>query len=508
MDKVRSYLPDHDDLGYKMIILLGASGDLAKKKIYPTFWNLFKDELVPKNTLFVGYARSKITSDAILEKAKPFLKVKPEEEDKFKEFSKVCYYVAGSYDKSESYANLNQELLKLEQGSVSKRLFYLALPPSVYKPVCTMLKENCESKSPDGWTRVVIEKPFGKDLESSNSLSNHINELFTEKQIYRIDHYLGKEMVQNLMILRFGNVIFSPLYNRNNIQSVTITFKENIGTWLRGGYYDEFGIIRDILQNHITQVLALVAMEKPPSLDGDDIRSEKVKVLKCIKPIEAKDIVLGQYIGDAESKVVSEESKYGYTDDETVPKGSKTPTFACVTLNISNERWDGVPFILKAGKALNEKKGEIRIQFKDVPGDIFQNTQRNELVIRVQPDEAIYCKMMTKRPGMHFDPVETELDLTYKARYEGVPLPDAYDRLILDVFKGNQLNFVRSDELSEAWRIFTPILHQYENENQDEKIKLHHYKFGSRGPEAADELAKSLGYKYSGTYKWQKNPKL
>jgi len=366
-----------------------------------------------------------------------------------------------------------------------------------------MIKNNCEVQNKDGWTRVVIEKPFGKDLDSSNELSEHISKQFSETQIYRIDHYLGKEMVQNLMILRFANQIFRPLWNRDNIQCVQITFKEDIGTYKRGGYYDEFGIIRDILQNHITQVLSLVAMEKPCSLHGDDIRNEKLKVLKCIKPIERGDIVLGQYQGNPEAS--TEEGKAGYLDDETVPAGSRTPTFACCRINIANERWDGVPFILKAGKALNERKGEIRIQFKNVPGDIFEGSQRNELVIRVQPNEAVYCKMMTKMPGMNFDPIETELDLTYKTRYEGVPLPDAYDRLIMDVFKGQQLNFVRSDELEEAWRIFTPILHEYEDPNAKEKPELHYYKFGSRGPAAADELAKKLGFLYTGTYKWTKS---
>jgi len=307
-------------------------------------------------------------------------------------------------------------------------------------------------------------------------------------------------MVQNLMILRFANVIFSPLWNRHHIECVSITFKEDIGTNRRGGYYDQFGVIRDIMQNHITQVLTLTAMEKPCSTDADDIRNEKLKVLKCIKPVVKEDIVLGQYTGNPNH--ATEEGKYGYLDDDTVPKGSKTPTYACAKINICNERWDGVPFILKCGKALNEKKGEIRIQFKDVAGDIFEQTKRNELVIRVQPDEAVYCKFMTKKPGMHFDQVETELDLTYSKRYKGVHLPDAYDRLILDVFNGNQLNFVRSDELAEAWRIFTPILHEYEGTG---KPDLHYYTFGSRGPEAADELRNKHGFVYSGTYQWSKS---
>jgi glucose-6-phosphate 1-dehydrogenase len=267
-----------------------------------------------------------------------------------------------------------------------------------------------------GWTRVIVEKPFGRDLESSAHLSAHLAALFREDQIYRIDHYLGKEMVQNLMILRFGNRLFGPTWNRESIASVLITFKEPFGTEGRGGYFDEFGIIRDVMQNHLLQMLCLTAMEKPASTHPNDIRDEKVKVLKCIPALTMDDVVLGQYIGDPEGQG---EAKESYLDDPTVPKDSTTPTYASAALRINNERWDGVPFILRCGKALNERKAEVRIQYRDVPGDIFQGqAKRNELVIRVQPGEAIYVKMVTKTPGMSFDMEETELDLTYGARYK------------------------------------------------------------------------------------------
>lgn len=489
---LKKYLATKKNL--KIVVLLGASGDLAKKKIYPTFWQLYKNGFLPPHVVFVGYARSKMTVADLRKRAEPYMKVKEDEKEKLEEFFKINHYVSGAYDSPAAFENLNTEITKLETTNECDRIFYLALPPSVFIPVTQMVKDHCESKT--GWTRIVVEKPFGRDSDTSLVLSNHLSKLFTEDQIYRIDHYLGKEMVQNLMVLRFANRIFSPLWNRDNIKCVFVTFKEDIGTYGREGYYDDFGVIRDIMQNHIIQVLCLTAMEKPATKDADDIRNEKLKVLKCIKPLKLDDIVLGQYIGNSE---MDGDAKFGYADDKTVPAGSKTPTFACAAINICNERWDGVPFILKCGKALNEKKGEIRVQFKDVPGDIFDGqTVRNELVIRVQPDEAVYCKMMTKKPGMFIDPVETELDLTYSARYKNVYMPDAYDRLLLDVFFGTQLNFVRSDELAEAWRIFTPILHEYEK-NGHEPIK---YKFGTRGPEEADELAKRYGYIYSGTYKW------
>lgn len=485
----------------KTVVLLGASGDLAKKKIYPTFWELYKHKgWLPNNVKFVGYARSDLSVEKIREKTQPYMKTKPEEKEKLEDFFSLNFYVKGSYTDAEAFRNLNNELVKLESGkAAADRIFYLALPPSVFMPVSQLLKDHCESQT--GWTRIVIEKPFGKDSESSAVLSDHLRKLFSEDQIYRIDHYLGKEMVQNLMVLRFGNRVFAPLWNRDNIACVRITFKEDIGTYGRGGYYDEFGVIRDIMQNHITQVLCLTAMERPCTKSADDIRDEKVKVLKCIEPLTLNDIILGQYVGNPE---LDGDGKYGYLDDETVPKGSKTPTFAVAAVKIKNERWDGVPFILKCGKGLDQKRGEIRIQFKDVAGDLFDGKSvRNELVIRVQPNEAVYCKMMTKKPGTAIDPVQTELDLTYKARYEDVELPDAYVRLVWDVFYGSQLNFVRSDELAEAWRIFTPILHQSEKEG----IEPFKYKFGSRGPAEADDFVKKHNFVYSDSYKW-KNPNL
>lgn len=350
-----------------------------------------------------------------------------------------------------------------------------------------------------GWSRIIVEKPFGKDSQSSKILSDHLASLFTEDQLYRIDHYLGKEMVQNLMTIRFGNQLFNPTWNRANIASILISFKEPFGTQGRGGYFDEFGIIRDIMQNHLLQILSLVCMEKPASVHPDDIRNEKVKVLKCIKPLMLDDVVLGQYIGNPEG---TGDETLGYLDDKTVPQGSNTPTFALAVLQINNERWDGVPIILRCGKALNERKAEVRIQYHDVPGDIFGGkSKRNELVIRVQPGEALYVKMMTKTPGITFDMEETELDLTYQHRYKEIVLPDAYERLILDVFCGSQMHFVRSDELLEAWRIFTPLLHQIEGEKID-PIK---YVYGSRGPKEADTKCDESNFKYYGTYKWHKS---
>jgi glucose-6-phosphate 1-dehydrogenase len=271
--------------------------------------------------------------------------------------------------------------------------------------------------------------------------------------------------------------------------------KEPFGTQGRGGYFDEFGIIRDVMQNHLLQLLTLVAMEKPVSCESNDIRDEKVKVLKAMQALTIDDVILGQYVaGDVPG---DEDSKSGYLDDKTVPAGSKTPTFACAKFYIRNERWDGVPFVIKCGKALNEKKAEVRIQFKDPPADIFAGTVRNELVIRVQPDEAVYLKTNVKSPGMSFEMEQTDLDLSYNQRFEGVRLPDAYERLVLEVIRGSALHFVRTDELEEAWRIFTPLLKQID----EGKIEPIPYVYGSRGPAEADEMVQSLGYKYT-RYNW------
>ncbi|XP_012530071.1 glucose-6-phosphate 1-dehydrogenase isoform X2 [Monomorium pharaonis] len=493
---------DHEGTHFDLLIphvfvIFGASGDLAKKKIYPTIWWLFRDNLLPKPTTFIGYARSKLTIQQLREKCHPYMKVKSDEQEKYEEFWKLNHYMAGSYDQKKDFELLNRELQKYEQGNTAHRLFYLALPPSVFECVTVRIRLTCMAEK--GWTRVIIEKPFGRDAASSQKLSDHLATLFSEDQIYRIDHYLGKEMVQNLMTLRFGNKVFNPTWNRDNIASVQITFKEPFGTQGRGGYFDEFGIIRDVMQNHLLQILSLVAMEKPASCQPDDIRNEKVKVLRCIKDVQLDQVVLGQYVGDPDAK--DPEARSGYLDDKTVPAGSNTPTFAFAVLKINNERWDGVPFMLRCGKALNERKAEVRVQYQDVPGDIFEGkAKRNELVMRVQPGEAVYIKMMTKSPGITFNMEETELDFTYSSRYNSIKLPDAYERLILDVFCGSQMHFVRNDELHEAWRIFTPLLHQIEKE----KVQPIPYKYGSRGPKEADDMAKKNNFAYYGSYKWVK----
>jgi len=295
-------------------------------------------------------------------------------------------------------------------------------------------------------------------------------------------------MVKNLLVLRFANVPLSAGWDKNSIDNVQITFKEAIGTEGRGGYFDEFGIIRDILQNHLMQVLSILTMERPVSFSAEDIRDEKVKVLRAIPPIERADVLLGQYDG--------------YLNDDGVPKDSNCPTFAACVLKINNPRWEGVPFIMKAGKAMSESKVEIRIQYKDVTQGIFKNIARNELVIRIQPSESIYLKLNMKTPGLQMRTVPIEMDLTYKRRFTDHRIPEAYESLILDALRGDHSNFVRDDELYVAWNIFTPILHWIDGKDGP-KPKPTIYKFGSRGPPEVDTFIGNHGYKrMEGGYEW------
>ncbi|KAI9023442.1 glucose-6-phosphate dehydrogenase [Hyaloraphidium curvatum] len=503
------------------IIVLGASGDLAYKKTFPALFGVLSLGFMPKNVKILGYARSKIEHEDFLKRVTSQIKVEAGAEAAMASFKQSMKYITGQYDQADSFKKLESEIEAFESSFPNahkkNRLFYLALPPSVFADVSKNLKENCYGKS-EGWNRIVIEKPFGMDLQSSNELAQAVGKYWSEHEVYRIDHYLGKDMVKNLLVLRFANRFFgNELWNRDCIDNVQITFKEMIGTEGRGGYFDEFGIIRDVMQNHLMQVLCLVAMEKPVTMEGEDIRNEKTKVLKYIPPIQVEDTLLGQYAASADGKME------GYLEDPTVPKGSNTPTFAVSVLYIKNERWDGVPFILKCGKALNDKKAEIRIQFKDVPGNtLFKEIARNELVVRIQPDEAVYMKMMTKTPGYLSEPRISELQLTYSRRYSDIRIPEAYETLMVDILRGDHANFVRSDELEEAWRIFTPLLHAIDAAHPPKEqkgdaapkvvappegskaIPVHQYKAGTRGPSGLDDFVGRYGFRTAPIpYEWK-----
>ncbi|EEF32168.1 glucose-6-phosphate 1-dehydrogenase 1, chloroplastic [Ricinus communis] len=471
------------------ITVVGASGDLARKKIFPALFALFYEDWLPENFTVFGYARTKLTDEELRNMISQTLTCRIDKrencEDKMEQFLKRCFYQAGQYDSEEHFLELDKKLKEKEAGKLSNRLFYLSIPPNIFVDVVRCA--SARASSTNGWTRVIVEKPFGRDSESSSELTRCLKQYLTEEQIFRIDHYLGKELVENLSVLRFSNLVFEPLWSRNYIRNVQLIFSEDFGTEGRGGYFDNYGIIRDIMQNHLLQILALFAMETPVSLDAEDIRNEKVKVLRSMKPLQLEDVIIGQYKGHSKGG----KAYPAYTDDPTVPKNSTTPTFAAAALFINNARWDGVPFLMKAGKALHTRRAEIRVQFRHVPGNLYKRNfgtdldkATNELVLRVQPDEAIYLKINNKVPGLGMRLDRSDLNLLYRARYPR-EIPDAYERLLLDAIEGERRLFIRSDELDAAWSLFTPLLKELE----EKKIVPELYPYGSRGPVGAHYLA-------------------
>ncbi|CAL9099163.1 unnamed protein product [Musa textilis] len=478
------------------ITVVGASGDLAKKKIFPALFALYYEDCLPKHFTIFGYARSKMTDAELRTMVSKTLTCRIDKREncseKMEQFLKRCFYHSGQYDSEENFAELDKKLKEHEGGRLPNRLFYLSIPPNIFIDVAKSASRSGSSK--DGWTRVIVEKPFGQDSQSSAALTRGLKQYLEEDQIFRIDHYLGKELVENLSILRFSNLVFEPLWSRQYIRNVQLIFSEDFGTEGRGGYFDNYGIIRDIMQNHLLQILALFAMETPVSMDAEDIRNEKVKVLRSMKPLQLEDVVIGQYKSHTKGGVTYP----GYTDDKTVPKGSLTPTFAAAALFIDNARWDGVPFLMKAGKALHTRRTEIRVQFRHVPGNLYKRSfgtdldrATNELVIRVQPNEAIYLKINNKIPGLGMRLDRSNLNLLYASRYSK-EIPDAYERLLLDAIEGERRLFIRSDELDAAWELFTPLLKELE----ERKIAPELYPYGSRGPVGAHYLAANYNVRW------------
>jgi glucose-6-phosphate 1-dehydrogenase len=488
------------------IVVIGASGDLAKKKTFPTIFELYCHGFIPKHVIVAGYARSKLSLEDFHTLLRKALAGK-ESEEKIEEFITKCVYFSGQYDSNEAFGEMDASLKAMEsthrrEGAsgpvVANRLWYFAIPPNVF--INTASSINVAARARAGWNRLIVEKPFGNDLKSALKMSTELTAMWDEPSLYRIDHYLGKEMVQNLQIFRFGNTFLEPLMNSKYVKCVRVIFKEDFGTQGRGGYFDNYGIIRDIMQNHLMQVLTLVAMEPPVCLVGgtasDDVRNAKVNVLKAIQPLTLDDVVVGQYIKN-------DKGDEGYLEDPTVPAGSICPTFAQAHIRVHTPRWEGTPFIMKAGKALEERRAEIRVQFKDAPAASFMfdgaTVPRNELVMRLQPDEAVYMKVNVKEPGLFNSMVQTELDLSYNQRYKGVYRPDAYARLILDCLKGSQASFVRTDELEQSWNIFDPLLKELE----EKRIQPKPYVYGSRGPKEADEQSANVGgFIHNKAYNW------
>ena len=399
-------------------------------------------------------------------------------------FLGMCRYLSGQYDEEASFRELNAQVSKWEferNRQHRHRIFYLALPPNVFVPVSGHLRMFCYSEG--NVNRIVIEKPFGRDVDSCREMLTSMKKMWSENETFRIDHYLGKEMIKNILPFRFGNGFIEHMLNNSMVDNVQFTFKEPFGTEGRGGYFDKFGIIRDIQQNHLCQVFSLFTMDEPANFSPEAIRDAKVKLLRSVRPISKDHALLGQYTAN--------EDKPGYKDDETVPKDSNTPTFAAIVLKIENDRWRDVPFIMRAGKALDGAKVEIRVQFRDIKHKFDDKIERNELVLRIQPGEALYLTINAKLPGMTHLTVPVELDMTYRSRFHDAYIPEAYEALILDCLRDEHANFVRDDELEASWQIFTPLLHAIESG----EVPCAPYKYGTSGPEGLRDFMGKFGYK-------------
>lgn len=460
------------------IVVVGASGDLAQRKIIPALFALYCQGLLPQEFHVFGIARTRMTAEGFRELIARNLTCRyaPGEScaAKTAAFLERCHYASGSYGESGTFLDLFELMRGIEGRGPVNRLYYMAIPPTVFEEVAKALGDSglvaCGSKRE--WSRIVVEKPFGRDRASSDRLVAEMHKVFTEETTYRIDHYLGKEIVQNLIVLRFANLIFEPVWSREHIESVSLTWKEPIGVGMRGGYFDQFGIIRDVMQNHLLQILALLAMERPRRFDAHAVRDEKVRLLRCVEPPTLDRIVVGQYGASASG------TQPAYTAEPTVPPTSLTPTYAATVLRINNDRWRGVPFFMESGKALEQKVNEVKIRFRPVPANIFDASMggvaANELTIRIQPDEAIELRIMNKVPGLNMVLQPMPLNLRYQSAFN-VEIPDAYECLLLDVIKGDRSLFIRADELAAAWDVFTPVLAALEEQSVRPAI----YPFGS-----------------------------
>ena len=468
------------------IVIFGASGDLTARKLVPALYNLYKVGRLGKHFSVLGVARTGLSDDEFRQKMhEALIKFEQASGPELEAFCEHLYYQAVNTSDALDYAKLLPRLDELHDkyGSSGNTLYYLSTPPSLYGVIPECLAAHGLNTEEFGWKRIIVEKPFGYDIETAKALDIQIHRFFEEHQIYRIDHYLGKETVQNLLVLRFSNGLFEPLWNRNFIDYVEITGAESIGVEERGGYYDGSGAMRDMLQNHLLQVLAMVAMEPPAIINATSMRDEVAKVLHCLHPLSAEnvknDVVLGQYVAGT----VDGEQVVGYLEEKGVPPDSSTETFIALKCEIDNWRWAGVPFYVRSGKRLPTRVTEIVIHFKTTPHPVFsQNAPENKLIIRIQPDESISMRFGLKKPGAGFEAKEVSMDFSY-SDLASTNLLTAYERLLLDAMKGDATLFARTDAVHACWRFVQPIL--------DYKAAhglVYEYESGSWGPTEADKL--------------------
>lgn len=488
------------NLNPTIFVIFGGTGDLNKRKLAPALYNLFTEGYMPEKFSIIGTGRTEFTDakyqEVILENINEFSRNGKVEKDSWEQFGANIKYCPTDINTPKTFQNLKETVEKLqgEFGKETQVIYYLAVAPNFFPLIAEALCKYKLTEDEDN-SRIVIEKPFGHDLESAKELNLLLSKIFSEKQIYRIDHYLGKETVQNMMAFRFANSLFEPLWNRTYIEHIQISVTEQLGVGDRGGYYEGAGALRDMIQNHLLQLLCLVGMEAPITFDADEIRDRKVEVLKAMRPFKPEEIsanaVRGQYSkGWVEGKEVP-----GYRHEQGVDPHSNTETFAAVKFFIDNWRWQGIPFYLRTGKRMNQTSSIITIQFKDVPHHIFaagatETWQQNRLIISIQPEMSIRLQVQAKRPGlkMVLNPVDMVFD--YKGTYD-TDTPEAYETLLLDAMNGDQTLFMRGDQVEAAWELVMPIINTWENKKS---LNFPNYPADSWGPEEAEALIARDGF--------------
>ncbi|PVX32117.1 glucose-6-phosphate 1-dehydrogenase [Pasteurella langaaensis DSM 22999] len=469
------------------IVIFGASGDLTHRKLIPALYNLYKIGRLSEHFSVLGVARTNLDDTAFREKMREALiKNENAEGETLDKFCEHLYYQAINTADAVDYVKLVPRLDELHDKyqTCGNTLYYMSTPPSLYGVIPECLAAHGLNTEEFGWKRIIVEKPFGYDIKTAQALDVQIHRFFEEHQIYRIDHYLGKETVQNLLVLRFSNGLFEPLWNRNFVDYVEITGAEALGVEQRGGYYDGSGAMRDMVQNHLLQVLAMVAMEPPAIINANSMRDEVAKVLHCLHPLTDEELkhnlVLGQYIAGE----VNGEMQKAYTEETGVPADSTTETYLALRCEIDNWRWAGVPFYIRTGKRLPTRVTEIVIHFKTTPHPVFsQNAPENKLIIRIQPDESISMRFGLKKPGAGFEAKEVSMDFRYSDLSSASNLLTAYERLLLDAMKGDATLFARTDAVHACWKFVQPIL-DYKAANG----RVYEYEAGTWGPKEADKL--------------------
>ncbi len=464
-----------------VIVIFGASGDLTRRKLVPALHSLACEGQLPARTAVIGVARSPVTDESFRESLYggvfDYSRLLPGREGicaLWPHFADRISYLAGAYDNEETYRQLGKRLADwaAKSGMGDNCIFYLATPPELFPVIIDQIGCTGLNKGVTGWRRIIIEKPFGRDSESARRLNEQIHDVFDENQVYRIDHYLGKETVQNILTFRFANAIFEPLWNRNFVDHIQINVAESIGVEHRGGYYDNAGAVRDMLQNHLLQLLSLMTMEPPAAYNAKSLRDEKMKVLQTVAPLCCENALLGQYSG--------------YRDEAGVAGDSQTPTLVAAKAFVQNWRWQGVPIYLRTGKKLAQKATEIILQFKSVPHLLFpENVDLcpNHISICIQPDEGIHLGFETKLPGTVMRTTPVDMTFHFGDQFGAQAIPDAYERLIMDTLQGDPSLFARSDEIESAWTIVEPLIGE-----KEEPMPVHPYEPGTWGPQAAEDF--------------------